>query len=49
MTNPCFQRLYRCGILCRTTVFTDTPGKITDGKKDEPTPFADEPIKARKT
>ena len=46
ISDPCFQRLARCGLICRSTVFEDTRAKTFDGAD---TPFSHLPVKERST
>jgi magnesium-transporting ATPase (P-type) len=47
VNDPCFQRLGRCGLLCRSTVFAHTKD-LVDGQT-QVTEFSTQPIKARAT
>jgi len=47
INDPCFQRLGRCGLLCRSTVFAHTKD-LVDGVT-QVTEFSGQPIKARAT
>ena len=51
--NPCFQRLLRCGLLCRSTVFEHSREDVVDKKTGttevKTTPFWQLPVKARST